>query len=285
MASLGARHPLGDFTEDDSVVRLIRHASEALEPATAFRRRLRGEVLNLHVALREGLVAPRRTRAMSTIGRAVLLASLTLAVSVTAAGAAAQSAIPGELLYPVKRQLEGIRLQLASGPARGDLLEMAVGERLEELERLARAGEWTLVSAATHDLTAAEDVLIGAGMPPDAGARTTLDRRIERLKTLLASAPTEGRKGLQQALNAMSSPHGMSTGSPGKGPSDRTPPGQDPARPANGGPASNGSQDHPPVDSRGGGSTGNGAVNGNANGADQGNGPASEHAAPSHAPH
>lgn len=268
MASLGARHPLGDFSEDDSVVRLMRHASKTIEPDALYRRRLRGELLNLHVALREGLAAPRRTRVMSTIGRAVLLASLTLAVSVTAAGAAAQSAIPGELLYPVKRQLEGIRLQLASGPARGDLLEMAVAERLEEVERLANAGEWTLLSAATGDLTAAEGVLISAGTPLDPDRRATLDRRIERLEMLLASAPSERRKGLQQALNAMSSPHAKSTGSRGNGPSNGTPPGQDPVRPANGGPAANGSEDRAPTDNRGGGSTGDGALNGNAHGAE-----------------
>lgn len=293
MASLSAQHPLIDVAEDDSIVRLIRHATERIEPASLYRRRLRGEVLNLHVALREGLVAPRRPRAMTAIGRAVLLASLTLAVSVSAAGAAAQAAIPGELFYPVKRQLEGIRLQLATGVARGDLLEMAAAERLEELERLATAGEWTLVSSATADLAAAEDALISAGRPLDTDLQARLIQRIERLEGLLAAAPVEGRAGLQQALNAVSSPHGEPTGAPGEGPSDRTPPGQDPVRTGNGGygvsgnsgsggPASDGSADHPPTDDRDEGS-GNAAVGDKAAGAEQDNAPASGHPAPSNA--
>ena len=200
MASIGVGRGGHELPEDDPVARLLRRAVLDLEPDPLFRRRVRGEVLNRHVAMREGTLAAPRGRQVGRLGRAVLLASLTLAVSVSAAGAAAQSALPGELLYPMKLQLEAIRLQLASGPARADLLSISLSTRLDELERLAAAGEWQLVDVASDAVEEAEREARATGRPVDATQQARLAGRIERLRVLLAAAPAGGRQGIERAL-------------------------------------------------------------------------------------
>ena len=125
---------------DDAMLRRLERALARLEPDPLFRRRLRGQVVNLHVAAREGLIRqPRPRRSMGRLGRAVLYGSLMLALSVSAAGAAAQESLPGDLLYGVKLQLEEIRMQVAPPSVRDDLAAMALAERVEELEALAEA--------------------------------------------------------------------------------------------------------------------------------------------------
>lgn len=207
MSASGARQSLRDrlfggrnVSEEDPLVRLLRDAVDELEPDALFRRRVRGAILNRHVALREGLIKEQRPRRSGVIGRAALLSSLTLVVSVSAAGAASQSSLPGELLYPMKRQLEEIRLQMATGSARRDLLSTALAERLDELERLATVGEWTEVAAASAQVTVAERALAAGGKLPHAAQRARLEGHTARLEDLLNAAPAAERPGLQQAL-------------------------------------------------------------------------------------
>src|SRR3972149_5661286 len=100
---------------DDDLAQLLERAVGDLRPAPLYRRRLRADTVNRHVALPEGLLAgPRARGEMGRVGRAVLYASLATALSVAAVGAAAQDAVPGDLLYPMKLQLEDIRVRIAS---------------------------------------------------------------------------------------------------------------------------------------------------------------------------
>ncbi len=240
MAGIGVPERFGD---DDGVAYLVHRAVESLEPDPLFRRRLRGTLLNSHVALRAGQHAAGTSRRMGTIGRAALLASLMLAISVSAAGAAAQFALPGELLYPVKRQLETIRLELASGAAHDDLLAAALDERVAELEQLVTGGEWDLAVVAGDDVNAAERTLLATGRSLGTAQEAQLNKRVARLEALIATAPAAARGGLQRALRAASEHAG---GMPARSPSGTTPSGATPsgAAPANGEPAgtSRGSQ-------------------------------------------
>lgn len=249
MASIGVSRGMHELPEDDRVVRLLRRPAIDLEPDPLFRRRVRGEVLNRHVAMREGLVAAPRERAVGRLGRAVLLASLTLAVSVSAAGAAAQSALPGELLYPMKLQIESIRLQLASGTARADLLSMALSARLDELERLASAGEWQLVATASDAVETAEREVRATGRSVDTTQQTRLAGRIERLEALLAAAPAGERRGIERALQVateratgVSHPDTPQPGGPVQPRASAPPAGGNAADTGNGQPADHGSE-------------------------------------------
>lgn len=189
-----------DPFEDRAVVELLHRATAAIEPDPMYRRRLRGLVLNAHVARREGLVRSRPPRQMGAVGRSVLVASLTLAVSVSAVGAVAQEALPGDVLYPVKRELEAIRLQIASGAARDDLLAQALSARLDEYERLAAAGDWQRADTAEAEVIAAEVAVELHGQPPTPEQQARARRHVDRLEALLQDAPAAQQNGLRRAL-------------------------------------------------------------------------------------
>lgn len=194
--ALGISEPLA---LDDATLRRIERSYRRLEPDPLFRRRLRGEVLNRYVAEREGyLRKPRARREMGKLGRAVLYASFSLAISVSAAGAAADRALPGDLLYGVKLELEDIRMQIAPPSVRDDLAAMVLAERVDELERLAAAGEWGLVAAAAARVTAAEAALVA--LDPTAGGAAAAEA-VETLEDVLADAPPQAHSGLERALD------------------------------------------------------------------------------------
>jgi hypothetical protein len=190
--------------------RLERHLRR-IQPDPLFRGRLRGQVLNQYVAVREGLVAQPRAatarRQMGVLGRGVLYASLLTALGVTAVGAAAQESLPGEALYPVKLQLEDLRMLVAPPGVRDDLAAMALDERLDEVERLAAAGAWQLVDEAAARAERAEDLLAAMTSSIPSGSRgaqgaDAIQRHADRLKDLLAGAPAAAQEGLRKALDA-----------------------------------------------------------------------------------
>ncbi len=188
---------------EDPVARMVARTTGRLRPARAYRRRLRGHVMNQYVAVREGLTpaAPRR-REMGRIGRSVLVASLGLALSVTAVGAASRDALPGDALYPVKRQLEEVRLDIAPAWARPALVAMALDERLAEVEQLARDGRWDRVGAASADVEAAAAALGALSDAIPQQQQDALTHHAQVLGALLLNAPDAAKPGLEHALAA-----------------------------------------------------------------------------------
>jgi hypothetical protein len=189
---------------DEALQRRLERALRRVEPDPLFKRRLRGHVLNGYVAAREGLIAePRRQRRMGTLGRSVLYASLALAMSVSAAGAAAQDSLPGDALYGLKLQLEDVRMRIAPHAVRVELAEIALAERIEELERLAASGSWSLVAAAAARVSEAEDAL--AEIDPESAAPRSVAVASARqaLEKVMAKAPPPARGGLERALQAV----------------------------------------------------------------------------------
>ncbi len=224
---------------DDTMLLRLERGLRRVQPDPLFQRRLRGHVVNRYVAAREGLLRePRPKRQMGKLGRAVLCATLALTLGVSAAGAAAQDSIPGDLLYAVKLQLEEVRMRIAPAAARGELAEIALAERVDELQRLAAAGAWHLVPAATTRLTAARQELIG--LKPSVRARAAYGQLgpAEVLEYDLAEAPPAARDGLERALQTVQ-PRGSSGGDPAGKPA-HSPPRTDSAaqRPARGSSAS-----------------------------------------------
>jgi hypothetical protein len=199
---------------DDPVARMVARTTVRLRPTGRYQRWLRGHVVNQYVAAREGVApaAPRRPgRQMGLIGRAVLVSSLALAVSVTAVGAASQGALPGDALYPVKRQLEAIRMEIAPAWIKPTLVAMALDERLSEVEQLAREGAWARAAAAASDVDAAEAALTAiAGAIPEQ-QQEAIAHHSAVLSVLLANAPEAAKAGLEQALAASNKANAAAT--------------------------------------------------------------------------
>ena len=194
---------LADLPTDDPMASRIAEAVVQLGPDPLFRRRLRGQILNQHVADREGLLSERPSRQMGRLGRSVLVASLALAVTAGSVGAVSQSALPGDALYPVKRQLEELRLRVAPASLREALELGLLDERLDEVERLAAADRWSDLPAAVDAALAAR----GGLSESDVTADGALSTHAAVLESLLSTAPPAAREGIQRALGA-SSPEG-----------------------------------------------------------------------------
>lgn len=219
LARRGAWTPL-----DDAFAERLERSLRRLEPDALYRRRLRGAVLNHYVATREGLVQPaRRPRAMGALGRGVLYASLAVALTTGATGAAAAGSLPGDPLHSVKLQFEEVRIQIAPPAARADLMAMALDERLHELEELAHAGRWSHIDGAAEGVAKAEKRLAGARGAPGRTAVEEIAEHAAVLEVLVEGAPAAAQDGLHRAIQAANS-HGRARDahprrSPGAGPS------------------------------------------------------------------
>jgi hypothetical protein len=132
---------------DRAVERYLEAVRAELSVDPLFRRRLRGNVVNRFVAEREGRTAAAPRRRMGALGRAVLYATFALSVSVSSAMAASQGAAPGDALYPLKIQIERLRLQALPDHLHDDLAAHSLGERIHELGMLAERGDWARVTA------------------------------------------------------------------------------------------------------------------------------------------
>ncbi|MDQ2673729.1 MAG: DUF5667 domain-containing protein, partial [Chloroflexota bacterium] len=138
---------------DEAVERYVAAIREELAPDPLFRRRLRGEVMNRYVAAREGRAdATPRRRSMGKLGRAVLYASFTLALSTTSVLAASQIALPGDVLYPLKRHVESLRMEVLPAHLHHDLAAYELAERIDELARLTEKGDVARAAAMAAEV-------------------------------------------------------------------------------------------------------------------------------------
>lgn len=212
-----------DAATDDAIVRSIRRHGAELEPDPLFRRRLRGIVLNRHVAAREGYRVPPGRRSMTPIGRGVLLGTVLLALGATGAGAFSQSALPDDPLYPIKLQLESLRLAVAPAELRDDLLAVALEERARELSVAAHAGRWHAAEEAAWRVATAEAELVAInGLTPAVAARVRA--HLAALDRVMAHAPPSAAAIVADRLDPARSAldgrgHGLrqGQGAPGQG--------------------------------------------------------------------
>lgn len=195
-----ARPPVSDSEE------LVRRYLEAVvahsDPDPLFRRRLRGVVVNRYVAAREGVVVAPRTRrsTMGLIGRACLVASVALAMSVGGVMAASRTALPGDLLYPIKRELEAVRMRVLQPEFHDDLAVYALGQRINEIGRLAEAGNWDAIAALLPEIDAAYATLVEMdALEPDGSA--SVGSGPAMLAQLLDGLPAPARAAIDRALD------------------------------------------------------------------------------------
>ena len=188
---------------DDPIARMITRTSGRLRPEPTYRWRLRGRVVNQFVAVREGLVLEASPRAsMGALSRAVLYASLGLAISVTAVAASSSGALPGDPLFAVKRQVEELRMEISPPSVRPMLAAMALEERLSEVELLAASGEWARAALGEQEVQAAVETLERIGGTVPSGELAQLAQHAQVLTDLLVKAPASARSGLERALVA-----------------------------------------------------------------------------------
>jgi hypothetical protein len=229
---------------EDAVAKYVAAIRAEIEPDPLFKRRLRGQVVNRFVAIREGSEPRvRGGRQMGSLGRAVLYASFAFAVSVTGVMAAAQEAMPGDALYPLKRQIERLRHDVLPAHLQDDLVAIELTERLEELGYLTRSGETARAEALMVAIKA--DYVALAALGPGAGVlesrNVVLDALVERLPEPARAAVEAviaevgaghahgGVTGGGSGSNAAGAPTG---GEPGAAPSAPEGDGQAPATPA-----------------------------------------------------
>lgn len=184
--------------------RLMAAADTALAPAAAATSR---EVERLTLPARK----PSRDRRL-----AAAVGGLALVGATTSMAMAAQSALPGDVLYPVKRAIENAHADVALGDGEkgATLLQNASG-RLEEATALSRGGDLgdTTAIADTLDAfaeqaTAASDLLLADYT--DTGHQASVDElrdftaaSLEQLTTLEPLVPDEARDELDHAAHVL----------------------------------------------------------------------------------
>ena len=171
---------------DPEIEQWLTRRARGLDPDPLFRRRLRGQLVNGFVANREG--RRREQRRMGRLGRACLNASVMLAASVSGVMALSDHALPGDALYPLKRQIEALRFQVLPAPLHDDLAMAVLTERVDEIRRLADAGEWEAVTEVAAELRALDP---SAPVHADAAQLVVLDGLIEQLPPLTRASVDE----------------------------------------------------------------------------------------------
>lgn len=198
---------------DEAIERYVAAIRSQIQPDPFFRRRLRGHVMNRYVAAREGHPDGRPlAKEMGRIGRAVLYSSFALGVSVTGVMAGSQQAIPGDLLYPLKRHIEELRVHILPAHFQDELAAHNLGQRIEELHRLADAGMWAAVVAQVEAVeTAYGAVLASPGNAESLGAHVAVVTR------LIEQLPEPTRIAVENVMTEM--PYGTGRGEdPGASP-------------------------------------------------------------------
>jgi hypothetical protein len=156
----------GRAPHDEHVADLVRFAESlceaaVVEPSAAFRLSLRSQLMTeAATVLVPAPPAPAAPRVIKTaaparpVRRRVATVTAALVASAGAAGivASSASAVPGEMLYPVKRSVESVELQLHRDDASRGAFQLAqASERLAEARSLSADGQRSDLIAETLD--------------------------------------------------------------------------------------------------------------------------------------
>ncbi|MCW2770480.1 MAG: hypothetical protein JWR27_1913 [Aeromicrobium sp.] len=143
----------GRTPRDEHIADLVRFAENlcevaAVEPDAAFRDALRSQLMDQ--AATTLVKSPRATRPVAAPAHqahparrrlAGLTAALVASAGIVTAVASSASAVPGEMLYPVKRSVESVELTLhRSDASRGSFQLAQASERLAEARQLTTKG-------------------------------------------------------------------------------------------------------------------------------------------------
>jgi hypothetical protein len=174
------------------------------------------------------LFHPKETR-MKTTSRSFIFAAvaalvLFLSVGTGLTARAAQSALPGDALYPVKTTMERTQLSLAGDAAVRARLQLQFAERrLDEMDGLISEGRFGNIGAAAREFEAAiqsamaEMDLIIQGEPEQAASlmvqvADALSRYAQAINAMLSRVPEPVRLEMERALAAAQGPGGQEAG-------------------------------------------------------------------------
>jgi hypothetical protein len=191
----------GQAPKDEHVADLVRFAESlceaaVVEPAPAFRTSLRAQLMadaaTVLVPSPAAPSTPRRVAAVeagpSPVRRRLAAATAALVASAGAVGlvASSASAIPGEMLYPVKRSVESAELALHRGDAsRGSFQLAQASERLAEARALsADGGSPDLIAQTLDDFAASTET--GASKLFDDFSTTGTKKSVQQVNSFAA---------------------------------------------------------------------------------------------------
>jgi hypothetical protein len=163
----------GGAPRNEHIANLIRVAEElcadaaAVQPSTQFRNSLRAQLMTEASSVLVAMPATARPAVTPPAARrpvrrrvAILTAAVVASAGTVGLVSSSASALPGEMLYPVKRTVETVELQLHRDDAsRGAFQLTRASERLSEARQLSADGRSTDLIADTLDdfSTAAAD--------------------------------------------------------------------------------------------------------------------------------
>ena len=239
---------------DAALDRLVRglpaDAPEGLEPLLqtaraareAFAVEVPDDVARAHLAAIDDTVVPfERPHRRRRLALTLIAAVITVVLLGGAAVAASASALPGDVLYPVKRAVERIELTIHSDPASRARLHLQYAQRrLAELSALLaerRVGQNVDVgaemSAYQKEVAAAQLALAGElGNPSFAGLLDSVSAQLQHHIDVLTSfqdyhLPAPAQDAIQNAIaratDARANVGGKPAETPGSGPK-KTPP-------------------------------------------------------------
>jgi hypothetical protein len=222
----------GDLSVEECLARFPEHRAEITEifglagklervslpePDPRFRSAARARILSaMHaqkpVTLQDRLAHFWQGAQFFLTKRPALALALILALlfSLTGTGTvfASQGAAPGDLLYPVKLQVEDLRLMAASEAGDEVLYRQFAQERVEEVEGLIARGQYKDIPAAVDRL---EILMNGAAEALESGAQedrpetaAELSHSLVVLTDLLDRVPDTARPGLERAIERVS---------------------------------------------------------------------------------
>jgi len=188
----------------DPLIALAAESRSALAPAPAagaVRARVLARVMNRVAVSQAAPRLGRRTILRPAYALAGLLLVLTLTFGATAAYAS-EAALPGDVLYGVKRGLEDVQLVLSTTAA-GDsaLVERFADRRVDEIEALTGRGRWSDAEWALQAYPEVVDEMLAASQVEDLDSQAArLTRHLEVLIRVGANAPSEAQPALLRAL-------------------------------------------------------------------------------------
>ncbi len=191
----------GDLDPLIAVAAEFRSALAPAPAAGAVRARVLARVTNRVAAPQ---AAPRlgwRTILRPAYALAGLLLVLTLTFGATAAYAS-EAALPGDMLYRVKRGLEDVQLVLST-TAVGDsaLVEHFADRRLDEIEALTGRGRWDDAERALQAYPEVVDDLVALSQGEAADSQAArLAHHLEVLLRVAEKTPAEAQPALLRAL-------------------------------------------------------------------------------------